>query len=94
MPWGWLGFVVRKEPEQVVIQEYFPLQRTGEAAITYKLLCHPAPCMVTDGRAGSVCCLRTANAKVPILVVLFQGLGCILTHSFKLKENCLKDCWF
>lgn len=56
----------------------------------------PSPCpgTVTDKNTGAVCCPRTAYAKVPILVILCQGLECISAHSFKSEENCLKCCWF
>lgn len=54
----------------------------------------PCPSTGTDKNAGSICCPRTAHAKVPILVILYQGLECILAPSFKSEKNDLKCCWF
>lgn len=72
----------------------FPIATQKWGCNNLQPLCHPALPTVTDESAGSVCYPKTANVQEPIVVMRFQGLGCIFTHSFKSKENCLRYCWF
>lgn len=83
----------RKDSGQVGKQKQFPLHDSCEAVTTYKWLCHPALARVLI-RMLAQFAAQGQLMPVPILVILCQGLECILAHSFKSEENDLKCCWF